>query len=272
VTVTSSSAAAFAAVDLGASSGRVVLGRVSPDSLAIEEVHRFANVPVRTDGTLHWDILGLFRETLAGLHAAAARADLGSIGIDSWAVDYGLLDSTGALIGNPVHYRDARTDGVVDEVLLSVSPEELYATTGIQLMPINTLFQLCAARGTPALAQAGTLLLVPDLFGYWLTGNVGAELTSCSISARDAGPLTWRRDSASTRRSWRRCGARASWSAVFCPRSRGTRGCRLTFPSSRWARTTPPRPWWACPRSRNGSSTSRAEPGHWWASNSPSRS
>ena len=175
-------ATAFAAVDLGASSGRVVLGRVGPRSLAIEEVHRFANVPVTVGGTLHWDILGLFRETLAGLHAAAARADLASIGIDSWAVDYGLLDAAGALVGNPVHYRDARTDGVVDQVLRVVSPEELYATTGLQLLPINTLFQLAAARGTPALAQAATLLLVPDLFGYWLTGNAGAEVTNASTT------------------------------------------------------------------------------------------
>ena len=173
---------AFAAVDLGASSGRVVLGRVGPESLAIEEVHRFANLPVTVGETLHWDILGLFRETLAGLHAAATRADLASIGIDSWAVDYGLLDASGALIGNPVHYRDARTDGVVDEVLQMVAPEDLYATTGIQLLPINTLFQLVAARATPAFARAATLLLVPDLFGYWLTGNVGAELTNASTT------------------------------------------------------------------------------------------
>ncbi len=175
-------AAAFAAVDLGASSGRVVLGRVGPQSLSTEEVHRFANLPVRVGATLHWDILGLFRETLAGLHAAAARADLAGIGIDSWAVDYGLLDASGALVGNPVHYRDARTDGVVDEVLRIVSPEDLYATTGIQLMPINTLFQLVAARSTQALEAASTLLLVPDLFGYWLTGSKGAELTNASTT------------------------------------------------------------------------------------------
>src|SRR5262249_50155653 len=100
---------AFAAVDLGASSGRVVLGRVSPGSLDVEEVHRFANQPVTVRGTLHWDILGLYRETLVGLRRAAERAELTSIGIDSWAVDYGLLDDDGGLIANPVHYRDART-------------------------------------------------------------------------------------------------------------------------------------------------------------------
>jgi len=173
---------AFAAVDLGASSGRVVLGHVDAQRLEIEEMHRFANVPVSVSGTLRWDVLGLFRETLAGVSAAARQAELTSIGIDSWAIDYGLLDAAGSLLGNPVHYRDPRTDGVVEQVLAVVSPEELYATTGIQLMPINTLFQLVAEQRSPSFALARALLLLPDLFGYWLTGNSGAELTNASTT------------------------------------------------------------------------------------------
>lgn len=170
---------AFAAVDLGASSGRVLLGHVGPDTLEVEEVHRFANEPVSVRGTLHWDILGLYRETLAGLQRAATRAELTSIGIDSWAVDYGLLDAGGDLLANPVHYRDARTNGVIERVLERMPAADLYATTGIQLMPINTLFQLAADRRA---GQAATALLIPDLFGYWLTGSVGAEFTNASTT------------------------------------------------------------------------------------------
>jgi rhamnulokinase len=170
---------AFAAVDLGASSGRVVLGRVGADTFEVDEVHRFANRPVSVRGTLHWDVLALYRETLVGLRRAASRAELTSIGIDSWAVDYGLLDRSGELIGNPVHYRDARTTGVIDRVLERVPTAELYATTGIQLMPINTLIQLAADRRA---ADARTLLLIPDLFGYWLTGRIGAEFTNASTT------------------------------------------------------------------------------------------
>lgn len=170
---------AFAAVDLGASSGRVVLGRIGPDTLDVEEVHRFANRPVTVRGTLHWDILELYRETLVGLRRAADRAELTSVGIDSWAVDYGLLDSSGGLLGNPVHYRDARTAGVIDRLLSDVPAADLYARTGIQLLPINTLIQLAADR---RLGQAATLLLIPDLFGYWLTGRIGAEFTNASTT------------------------------------------------------------------------------------------
>jgi rhamnulokinase len=105
-----------------------------------------------------------------------------SIGVDSWAVDYGLLDGDGRLLGNPVHYRDSRTDGVVDDVLALVSAEDLYATTGLQLQPFNTIFQLYAARDSVQLAAARTLLLIPDLLGYWLTGQIGAERTNASTT------------------------------------------------------------------------------------------
>ncbi|MEN3270553.1 rhamnulokinase family protein [Pseudonocardia sp.] len=169
----------FAAVDLGASSGRVIRALVGPESLELADVHRFPNEPVHVGGTLHWDVLALYREILRGLRAAGPVA---SAGVDSWAVDYGLLDESGALLGNPVHYRDSRTDRVPDRVEALVGAERLYATTGLQRQPFNTLFQLAAALGTPQLACAKTLLLVPDLITYWLTGIAGTEATNASTT------------------------------------------------------------------------------------------
>ncbi|GAA1710706.1 rhamnulokinase family protein [Kribbella yunnanensis] len=160
-----------AAVDLGASSGRVMLGEVGPDLLNLTEVNRFWNGPVDLRGSLHWDILHLYRSMLDGLHAAGA---VDSLGIDSWAVDYGLL-SGGQLLGNPFHYRDSRTNTAVQ----GVTPEELYQVTGLQQLPINTLYQLLAER---LLEQADTLLLIPDLLAYWLTGSIGAERTNASTT------------------------------------------------------------------------------------------
>jgi len=185
---TAAGGAAVAAVDLGASGGRVMVGQVGHGQLDLHEAHRFANTPVRVLGTLHWDILGLYRGMLDGLGAAARAFGLASVGIDSWGVDYGLLDATGALIGNPVHYRDSRTDGVT----VPVPAETLYAATGIQHLPINTIYQLAAAAGTPALSAAETLLLIPDLLAYWLTGSVGAEVTNASTTGLlDVTTRTW---------------------------------------------------------------------------------
>jgi len=174
--------AAVAAVDLGASSGRVTVGRLDAGSLELHEVRRFRNVPVSSDGALRWDIAGLHAEVVAGLAAAAVGADLLSVGIDSWGVDYGLLGADGTLNGDPVHYRDARTDGALPRLLARVPATELYAVTGIQQLPINTICQLIAAAGTPELAAARTLLLIPDLLGYWLTGEIGAEVTNASTT------------------------------------------------------------------------------------------
>ncbi len=170
---------ACAAVDLGASSGRVMVGRVSRDSLELVEAHRFANRPVRLPEGLRWDVLGLYAGVLDGLRAAG-RVD--SVGIDSWAVDHGLLDADGTLLGNPVHYRDSRTDGVPEKVWASVPPEELYAATGLQYAPFNTLYQLVAARESGQLGQARRVLLIPDLLSYWLTGEYGTELTNASTT------------------------------------------------------------------------------------------
>jgi rhamnulokinase len=174
---------AVAAVDLGASSGRVMLGHVGPGRLELTEVNRFANEPVRVLDTLHWDILALYRGAVQGLRAAAGTAGrLDAVGIDTWAVDYGLLDDTGALLGNPVHYRDARTDGVMEKVLADLPAADLYATTGLQFLPFNTIYQLAAAAGSPQLAAARRLLLIPDLLAYWLTGSQVAEVTNASTT------------------------------------------------------------------------------------------
>lgn len=171
---------AFAAVDLGASSGRVMVGRAGDGELDLAEVHRFPNRPVRVAGTLHWDILGLYREVLDGLRAAGPEP--ASVGIDSWAVDYGLLDGQGGLLGNPVHYRDTRTDGLMDEVRAEIGARRLYDVSGLQFLPFNTVYQLVAAARTEQLENAETLLLIPDLLTYWLTGEIGAELTNASTT------------------------------------------------------------------------------------------
>ena len=176
-------AVAVAAVDLGASSGRVMVGRVGQGVLQLVEVNRFPNQPVVVRGSMYWDILALYRGVLDGLRAAGRQAaPLASIGIDSWAVDYGLLDESGGLLENPRHYRDRRTEGVMARVLLDVPAARLYEVTGLQLLPFNTIFQLVAARGTPTLEAARTLLMIPDLLSYWLTGEIGAEVTNASTT------------------------------------------------------------------------------------------
>ncbi len=181
-----------AAVDLGATSGRVMAGRVGADLLELQEVHRFPNGGVPVGRSLHWDVLGIHREVLAGLRTIARTGPLHGIGIDSWAVDYGLLDRDGELLGNPYSHRDRRTDGIVARVLDVVPAEDLFAVSGLQLLPFNTVFQLVAARGTAALGAAETLLLLPDLFGYWLTGQVGAERTNASTTGLyDVTTRTW---------------------------------------------------------------------------------
>ena len=165
----------FAAVDLGAGSGRVIVGEVEADSVALREVHRFPNLPVSVGGTLHWDVLGLYREVVEGLRKAGP---LDGIGVDSWAVDYGLVDDGGALVGNPVHYRDERTAPAVRRALVALPASRHYAATGIQFQPFNTAFQLLAERFTGT-----TALLIPDLISFWLTGLRGTEITNASTTA-----------------------------------------------------------------------------------------
>jgi rhamnulokinase len=185
-----------AAVDLGASSGRVMVGRVAPNELELTEVHRFPNEPVRLPTGLHWDVLRLYREVGAGLRAAIRAADRGdglvSVAVDSWGLDHGLLDEAGVLLGNPVHYRDERWTGAVGAVHERVPPTELYARTGLQFLPFNTIYQLAAARGTASFGAARTMLLIPDLFGFWLSGIRLAEVTNASTTGLlDVHRRTW---------------------------------------------------------------------------------
>jgi len=182
-----------AAVDLGASSGRVMVGRVAPNELELAEVHRFSNNPVRLPDGLHWDVLSLYREVLAGVREATRIADdLVSIGLDSWAIDYGLLDDAGSLLGDPFHYRDERTRAAVEAVHQIIQPADLYARNGLQFLPFNTIYQLAAARGSAAFEAARTMLLIPDLLGYWLAGVRVAEVTNASTTGLlDVHRRTW---------------------------------------------------------------------------------
>ncbi|MFI9056871.1 rhamnulokinase family protein [Streptomyces anulatus] len=184
--------AVLAAVDLGASSGRVITGRVTAGRVDLTEIHRFANRPVRLPEGLRWDIHALYRGILDGLKAAG---EVDSVGIDSWAVDYGLLDADGHLLSAPVHYRDTRTDNVPEQVWQTVPAEQLYARTGIQHAPFNTLYQLVAAQQTAQASIASRLLLIPDLITYWLTGEQGTEVTNASTTQLlDARTGTWAED------------------------------------------------------------------------------
>ena len=170
-------AAAYAAIDLGATSGRVVTGRLDGDRMTLAEVHRFHNRPVRLPDGLRWNLLHLFTEALEGLRRAGPLA---GVGVDTWAVDYALLDSGGRVLGLPFHYRDERTAGMDERAFARVPQAELYATTGIQTLPINTVFQLLADEGSAALAAAERLALVPDLLAFWLCGELANESTNAS--------------------------------------------------------------------------------------------
>ena len=173
----------FLALDLGAESGRAILARLHSGVLTTQEIHRFKNEPVEYGGSLHWDVTRLWwevRKALLGLE----ELELAGIGVDAWGVDYALLGERGELLQNPYHYRDARTNGVMQDVFRKVAKEEIYSATGIQFMPINTLYQLYAAvRDTPALLKAAErLVMIPDLVHYWLTGNAVCEFTNATTT------------------------------------------------------------------------------------------
>ncbi|MBF0787315.1 MULTISPECIES: rhamnulokinase family protein [unclassified Streptococcus] len=175
---------AVLAMDFGATSGRAVLASVQDDRLVIEEINRFQNSPIRYKGHLCWDLPFLFERILESIDMAQEKAELLSVGIDTWGVDYGLLDGKGELITSPVHYRDCRTKGIVDKVSEYFSLTDLYAETGNQLMEMNTLFQLVSSKSrTPSdYFQTSTFLLMPDLFNYLLTGQKVAELSIASTT------------------------------------------------------------------------------------------
>lgn len=176
----------FLAIDLGAETGRAILGTLDGGRLTLEELHRFPNTPVRLPTGLYWDTLRLFHEIRHALFICGRERKLAldGIGIDTWGVDFGLLGPDGALVDNPRHYRDSRTDGVLEKTFAVVPRQEIFFETGIQFMPLNTLYQLHAMRlsGSPALNTAAKLLFMPDLFNYWLTGEMRAEVSISSTS------------------------------------------------------------------------------------------
>ena len=176
----------FVAVDLGATSGRVMLAEVGPGSIEMHSLHRFAADPVHLwDGhriAMHWDLPGLFAEVCVGLAEAGRMApDLASVGVDSWAVDYGLLRA-GKLLGLPYKYRDARCGRGVDTVHATLSQDRVFARNGLQFLAFNAMFQLAADRAEGLLDLADAALLVPDLIGYWLTGRMSTERTNASTT------------------------------------------------------------------------------------------
>jgi sugar (pentulose or hexulose) kinase len=182
----------YIAIDLGAESGRVILGNLSDAGIKLTEVHRFPNpqihVPTKSpNGSLHWDILRLWTEIKIGLAKAATQVPIESIagiGVDTWGVDFALLDSAGNMLGNPVCYRDPRTHAMVDAVFNKLPKQKIYSITGIQTMHFNTLFQLAALSfaNSPQLAAASHLLFLPDLLNYWLTGRMNTEYTIASTA------------------------------------------------------------------------------------------
>ncbi len=186
----------YLAIDLGAESGRALLGTLAGGKLAVEELHRFANTPVQVHGALYWDTLRLWHEIQKGIAVATRerRLKLDGIGVDTWGVDFTLLGGDGTLVELPRHYRDARNNGIMEKAFQLVPREEVFAHTGIQFMQINSLFQLFAMRlgAAPSLAVAKQLLHTPDLFNYWLTGVAKSEATIASTSQFfDPKTMTW---------------------------------------------------------------------------------
>jgi rhamnulokinase len=171
----------YLAFDLGAESGRAMLGTLADGRLSIEELHRFPNAPVQVRESLHWDPLHLWTEVKCGLGHAAARVgrDLAGVGVDTWGIDFGLFDRCGDMIGLPHHYRDSRTEGILEDLSRRVSSFELYSQVGIYFFPLSTLCQMLAMRrqGSPLLEIASRLLMMPDIFHYWLCGRQATEAT-----------------------------------------------------------------------------------------------
>ncbi|HMP40416.1 MAG TPA: FGGY family carbohydrate kinase, partial [Roseiflexaceae bacterium] len=176
----------FLAADIGASGGRVLLGRFDGRRIALSELHRFANEPVSIHSTLHWDVLQLWQGVITGMrrYAGEYHTTPAGIGVDTWGVDFGLLDRAGRLLANPICYRDARTNGMVDAATAQVPRSRIFEQTGIQFMQINSLYQLysMARNHDPLLEAAETLLLMPDLLHYWMTGRAAVEYTNASTT------------------------------------------------------------------------------------------
>lgn len=171
----------YLAIDLGAESGRAIVGSLDGDKLTLAEIHRFVNGPVRLNDGLHWDVLRLWSEIKEGLSKSKG---IESIGLDTWAIDFALLDKNNSLLSNPFHYRDARTDGMLDEAFKRLPRAEIFSNTGIQFMQINTLYQLLAmsVQKSPLFEVAKTFVTIPDLFNFWLSGELTNEFTNATTT------------------------------------------------------------------------------------------
>ena len=175
----------YLAIDLGAESGRTILGTLSDNKLVLSETHRFPNGPVRLPDGLHWDVLRLWTEIKAGIaNAVASGTKLSSLGVDTWGVDFALLDQNGTLLGNPYHYRDTRTDGMLEDAFRKIPKKEIFANTGVQFLQFNSLFQLLAMvrEKSPLLEIAQTFVTIPDLLNYWLCGEITNEFTNATTT------------------------------------------------------------------------------------------
>ena len=174
----------FLALDLGAESGRAIVGTITGGHLTLTETHRFPNQPVSQPSGLQWDASYLWREIKNGIAASAGRFRLESLALDTWGVDFALLDKNGTLLGDPHHYRDSRTDGMIEEAFCRIPREQIFAQTGIQFMQINTLYQLLAMTiaQDPRLEAARTFLTIPDLFNLWLSGSIYCEFTNATTT------------------------------------------------------------------------------------------
>ena len=174
----------YLAIDLGAGSGRTIVGALAANQLTLTETHRFANGPVRLPDGLHWDVLGLWSSIKEGIGRSSLNIDQKpeSIGLDTWAVDFALLDKNKSLLSNPFHYRDVRTDGLLDEAFHRMPRSEIFANTGTQFMQINTLYQLLAMsmQKSPLFDIAKTFVTIPDLFNFWLSGEITNEFTNAT--------------------------------------------------------------------------------------------
>ena len=185
------------AVDLGASSGRVMLGRFDGEKISVEELHRFSNDPVTLGGTMYWDFLRLFHEIRQGLLKSKKYGKVDSVSVDTWGVDFGLLDEGGNLLENPVHYRDSRVNGMLEKSFALLDADRFYQITGTQFMEINTVFQLLylAQNRRELLDRAGCMLLMPDLFHYFLCGEKSCEYSIASTTQLlDARRKTWSKE------------------------------------------------------------------------------
>ncbi len=176
----------YLAVDLGAESGRTIVGSLNNGRLSLTETHRFANGPVRLPDGLHWDVLRLWTEIKTGIGISSAKFNrqLDGIGLDTWGVDFALLDGQGTLLSNPFHYRDERTDGMLEEAFKRMSRADIFSNTGIEFMQLNTLYQLLAmsVQASPLFDVAKTFLTIPDLFNYWLSGEIANEFTHATTT------------------------------------------------------------------------------------------